>query len=238
VRLLSGAVTLWLLARGAKASKGGGSWFSAAALFAYAIAFSLAYLVLGAGVGALILFGAVQLTMLAAGLRAGERPRLVEWLGLAFALSGLVVLTLPGAAAPDLTGAALMALAGLAWGVYSLRGRGAVYPLAITADNFLRSVPLAAAAALAALPWAHVSPRGILLAAASGALASGVGYSLWYAALRGLSATRAAIVQLAVPALAAAGGVALLGETLTPRLAVAGLGIFGGVALAVLGRRR
>lgn len=238
VRLLSGALTLWVLTRSTKGALGGGSWASAAALFGYAIAFSLAYLVLGAGVGALLLFGAVQLTMFTAGLRAGEKPQPLEWLGLASALAGLVALTLPGASAPDPVGAALMVLAGVAWGIYSLRGRGAKNPLAVTADNFLRSLPMAGVVVLVALPWAKASLPGVGLAVASGALASGVGYSLWYAALRGLSATRAAIVQLAAPALAAIGGVVLLGEKLTLRLVLSGFAIFGGVMLAVLGRRR
>jgi drug/metabolite transporter (DMT)-like permease len=238
VRLCAGALMLALLSRtlGRRPVQRQGSWPAALALFGYAIAFSFAYLRLEAGVGALLLFAVVQLTMILAGVRAGERPRAAQWLGLAVAFAGLVVLTRPGASAPDPLGAALMASAGVAWGVYSLLGRGCAHPLAATADNFARAVPFALLASLSALPALHASGRGLALAAASGALASGVGYSLWYAALRGLTATRAAIVQLAVPVLAAAGSVALLGEPLTGRLLLGGCAVLAGVAIAVLRR--
>ncbi|HET9450073.1 MAG TPA: EamA family transporter, partial [Aggregicoccus sp.] len=214
-------------------------WPSALALFAYAAGFSLAYVRIGAGVGALLLFGCVQLTMLGAGLARGERPRALEWVGLAVALSGLVGLTLPGASAPDAVGALLMAGAGAAWGLYSLRGRGARNPLAATAGNFLRSVPLAALLWLLALllgQASSASARGLALAAASGALASGLGYSLWYAALPSLSAARAAIVQLSVPVLAAAGAVLLLDEPLTQRLVLGGAALLLGVLLSLRAR--
>jgi drug/metabolite transporter (DMT)-like permease len=240
IRLVSGALVLLMLHRATAARAHGatGSWTSAAALFAYAAAFSFAYLRIGAGTGALLLFGAVQATMLVWAWRAGERLGPLEWLGLVTALGGLVVLILPGLAAPDPAGAALMIAAGMAWGVYSLRGRGASDPLAVTASNFARAVPLALALSLLAAGRAHVTREGALLAAASGAVASGVGYSFWYAALRGLTATRAAIVQLSVPVLAAAGGVLLLGERLSPRLVFAGVAILGGVALGVSGGAR
>jgi drug/metabolite transporter (DMT)-like permease len=243
IRIVSGAVALWLLGRlaarpRAAAAAGAGSWASAVALFGYAAAFSFAYLRIGAGVGALLLFGAVQATMLAWGLRRGERLRWPEWVGLIAAVAGLIALVRPGLSAPDPGGAVLMIAAGIAWGAYSLRGRGATRPLAATASNFARAVPLAFALSIALLGSAHADARGVLLAAASGALTSGVGYSLWYAALAGLTATQAAIVQLSVPVLAAAGGVALLGEALTPRLMACGAIILGGVALAVLARRR
>lgn len=241
IRLVSGALVLLALdcatARPQSDMPPGGSWTSAAALFAYAAAFSFAYTRIGAGVGALVLFGAVQTTMLGWALRRGERLSAAEWLGLAAALGGLVALVRPGLAAPDRYGAVLMIGAGVAWGVYSLRGRGTARPLAATASNFARAVPFTAALSLGAWPSAHLTGEGALLAVASGALASGIGYSLWYAALRGLSATRAAIVQLSVPVLAAAGGVVLLGERPTLRLVVAGAAILGGVALAVAGRR-
>jgi len=244
IRIVSGALMLLLLVRAAGASRdgapvmGAGSWTSAAALFGYAAAFSFAYLRIGAGMGALLLFGAVQATMLAWALREGERLRWNEAAGLLAALAGLVALVRPGMSAPDAAGALLMIGAGVAWGVYSLRGRGAARPLAMTASNFARAVPMALALSLAGLGFAHLSLRGILLAVASGALSSGVGYSLWYAALRGLTATQASVVQLSVPVLAAAGGVAVLGEALTPRLLASGMAILGGVALAVLGPRR
>lgn len=240
VRLVSGALMLFLLARATSSSRSGpsgGSWASAAALFTYAAAFSLAYLRLSTGVGALLLFAAVQTTMIGWGLLRGERPTPVEWVGLVIAFGGLVLLTLPGAVAPDPVGLGLMVLAGMAWGVYSLRGRGSRFPLAATADNFARSVPMALAGLALAWSSTHLSVRGVVLAASSGAIASGLGYSLWYLALPGLSATRAAVVQLTVPVLAALAGVWLLGERVSLRLAVAGAMILGGVAIAVVLRR-
>jgi len=236
VRLVSGAAVLaWLVARRAESGRGRGNWTSGAWLFAYAVPFSFAYRTLDAGTGALILFGAVQTTMLAAGLLGGERPRVSQWLGLAVAIGGLVYLLLPGAEAPGAAGFALMATAGAAWGAYSLRGRGARDPLGETAGNFLRSVPLVALV-LAALSVFHAprfSTEGVALAAASGALASGLGYSIWYAALPGLSAVQAASVQLAVPVLAAVGGVVFMSETVGLRLAVASALILGGVGLSL-----
>ncbi|WP_164017583.1 DMT family transporter [Pyxidicoccus trucidator] len=236
VRLVSGALVLAVLLRVRGGRYTGGSWPSALALFVYAAGFSLAYVRIPAGVGALLLFGCVQATMLGMGLARGERPKAREVAGLLLALSGLVGLTAPGGSAPDPVGAALMAGAGVAWGVYSLRGRGNRNPLAATADNFLRSVPMAAALSAVGL-WVqgtpHATGHGVALAVASGALASGVGYSLWYAALPHLTATRAAIVQLSVPVLAAVGGVLLLGETLTQRLVFAGAALLMGVLLAL-----
>lgn len=236
VRLASGAFVLALLLvlRGARPREG--TFRSALALFAYAAGFSLAYVRIGAGVGALILFGCVQTTMLTAGVLRGERPSFVSGLGMVIAFSGLLLLAAPGATAPDPTGAAMMAIAGIAWGVYSLRGRKATNAMAATADNFIRTLPLTAALSLGSLVlWEkpHASVEGLALATASGALASGVGYSLWYAALPHLAAMRAAIVQLLVPVIAALGSVALLGEQLTPRMAMAGLLLIGGVLLAI-----
>ena len=235
VRLATGALALWLLAR-----RPGGSWRSALALFAYAAPFSFAYLRLGAGVGAFVLFASVQATMLGTAVVAGERPGARVWLGLAIAVGGLVGLTLPGAAAPDPLGSALMMVAGVAWGVYSLRGRRVADPLAATAGNFARTLPLAALLILGAVARTPLSasPRGLALAAASGALASGVGYSLWYTALRVIRATTAAVLQLVVPVLAAAAAVVLLGEPPTIRLLVSGAAITAGVALALLAERR
>ena len=240
IRIVSGAVALFLIARAAgphdPPSSAAGSWGSAAALVAYAAAFSFAYLRIDAGIGALLLFGAVQVTMLGWALFRGERPGGTEWAGLLAALAGLVALVRPGLTAPDPLGAALMLAAGVAWGAYSLRGRRAGAPLLETAANFARAAPLALALELAAPGPTSLSLRGALLATASGALTSGVGYSLWYAALRGLTATRAAIVQLSVPVLAAAGGVAVLGERPTPRLLGCAAVVLGGVALAIAGR--
>lgn len=240
IRLASGALVLLALARATRpgVARPRRSWAGVGSLFLYAAPFSYAYVELGAGVGALVLFGVVQLTMIGWGIARGERPGALVWLGLALALGGLVALVLPSAHAPSPVGLALMALAGVGWGAYSLLGRGAGDPLLRTASNFAWDVPLAAAllgAAAAAAPL-HVTATGALLAAASGAIASGIGYSLWYAALRGLTATRAGILQLLVPIEVALGGVALLGEPMTPRLALVGAVILGGVALAILGR--
>jgi drug/metabolite transporter (DMT)-like permease len=241
IRVVSGALTLLLLAQrmgGSSALMRSGSWRAAAALFGYAIAFSLAYRNLSAGTGALLLFGAVQLTMIVVALRAGERPRALEWAGLAAACAGLVVLVAPGLAAPSPLGATLMVVAGICWGMYSLLGRGSRAPLLDTASNFLRATPLALGVSLILFADMHVSREGAVLAVASGSIASGLGYVSWYAALRGLSATRAGIVQLTVPLIAALGGVILLGEMLSVRLGIAALLILGGIALAISARKR
>jgi drug/metabolite transporter (DMT)-like permease len=240
IRLAAGALVLACVMRSRRQPPAAGDWraqlLAAALLFAYVALFSFAYVSLAAGTGALILFGAVQLTMLGAGLLAGERFTPAGWAGMALALAGLAVLLLPGAAAPSLHGAMLMAGAGVAWGGYSLRGRGAADPLAATAASFLRAAPLGVLMALAFAARAHADARGVGLAAASGALTSGLGYVLWYAALRRLTALRAAAVQLSVPPIAAFGGVLLLGEAFTLRLGLASLAIIGGIAL-VLGSR-
>jgi drug/metabolite transporter (DMT)-like permease len=240
VRLLSGAVALQAVSRLTRPATATdrGSWPSAVALWLYAATFSFAYLSLGAGTGALILFGAVQATMILAGLLGGERLRPAEWLGLLVAVAGLVYLVLPGLTAPDPAGAALMAVAGIAWGAYSLRGRATVNPVAVTSANFLRTLPFALGASLVMLPQARLSPRGIILAVLSGSLASGGGYVLWYAVVRRMTASRAATLQLAVPALTAVGGVAFLGEKPTLRLVLAAAAILGGVGLAVSSRSR
>jgi drug/metabolite transporter (DMT)-like permease len=236
VRLASGALALSLIAWRRGRLEAHGSLASTFALFGYAAAFSFAYLRLAAGTGALILFGSVQATMVGSGLVFGERPRLVEWVGLAIAIVGLVLLVRPGATAPDALGAGLMALAGAAWGAYSLRGRGGRDPVAANARNFVGSLPLALLTSVVTLRSLHASAAGVVLAAVSGALTSGVGYAVWYAALRGLTATRAAIVQLAVPVLAAVGGVVVLGETISVRLVGCAALVLGGVALAVSAR--
>ncbi len=240
VRLVSGALVLVLLTRLAGAERttsgGSGSWMSAVALFAYALTFSLAYVTLDAGIGALLLFGAVQATMIGVGLVSGDRPRAGEWLGLVTAVGGLVYLVAPGLTAPDPLGALLMAASGVAWGVYSLRGRGATAPVLTTAGNFARTVPMALVASALAWSLFHAEARGVVLALVSGVVTSGLGYVIWYQALRGLTATRAAIVQLLVPVLAAFGGVWVLDERVTLRLGIASLLILGGVAVAVIAR--
>jgi drug/metabolite transporter (DMT)-like permease len=239
IRLLSGALMLWLIVALRRPMHGiGGSWPSAAALFAYAAAFSFAYVSLPTGVGALLLFGAVQATMILAGLRAGERLNGRQITGLALALGGLGYLMLPGLSAPPLGGSLLMMAAGIAWGVYSLRGRGTADPLGATAGNFLRATPLGIGLSALMLPWAQVDAEGAGYAVLSGALASGAGYAVWYAALRGLAATSAATVQLSVPVIAAAGGTLLLDEPVTLRLVLASVAILGGIALVVLARTK
>jgi len=243
IRLSSGAMTLWLIVvlsqtknTDKSARQFNGNWLSALMLFLYVAGFSFAYLSLNAGVGALILFGAVQATMMLAAILSGERPYRIEWLGILLALTGLICLVLPGLSAPPLLGSVLMIIAGVAWGFYSLRGRGVTSPLAATTGNFIRAVPLAAVVFVLSFKQVNISAAGALPAILSGALASGVGYAVWYAALRGLSATRAATLQLAVPVLAAMGGVLFLSEAISLRLVVAAIMILGGVSLAVLGR--
>lgn len=239
VRLGAGAAFLWLVTtlRAGAPQRPPGHWGSALALFVYASAFSFAYVSLGAGTGALLLFSAVQLTMILAGFRAGERPRPREWIGFVLAIGGLVILVRPGLSAPSPGGAALMAAAGASWGVYSLRGRGSKEPLRNTAGNFLLTLPMAALLVLVTGSQGAWEARGVALATASGALASGAGYSIWYAALPALTATRAALVQLLVPVLAAAGGGVLLHEAVPLRLPISAALVLGGVALAVTSHR-
>jgi drug/metabolite transporter (DMT)-like permease len=240
VRLTSGALTLWLItvATGRRGSHAGsaGSWIAGALLFLYAISFSFAYVSLSAGTGALILFAAVQFTMIAAGLRSGERPLSVEWWGLSIAMAGLIYLVFPGIAAPSLGGSLLMAGAGIAWGAYSLLGRGVGNPIQATADNFLRTVPFVLVGALLQWPSLAVSPMGLLWAGLSGTITSGLGYVIWYAALIRLTATRAATVQLSVPVIAALGGVVFLSEEITWRLLISSAAILGGIGLSVSAR--
>ncbi|MGZ5241319.1 MAG: DMT family transporter [Caldimonas sp.] len=238
LRVASGALALWLIVclRDGSA-RPAGSWASALALFAYAAAFSFAYLSLTAATGALLLFGAVQATMIGVGIRRGESFRGWQIVGLACAVAGMVGLLLPGLSAPPLAGALLMLGAGVAWGVYSLRGRGAGDPLRVTAGNFLRAVAFAVVLSAATLPWAVLDAAGIAYAIASGALTSGIGYAIWYTALPRLKATSAATVQLSVPVIAALGGIALLGEAPTLRLVVASVAILGGIALVIVERQ-
>ena len=234
IRLVSGAIVLWLIVRvRSGARSGGGNWPSAFALFAYAAGFSFAYLSLTAATGALLLFGAVQATMIAHGIWAGERLRGRQLAGLAVALGGMVGLLLPGLSAPPLAGALLMIGAGVAWGIYSLRGKGGGDPTRVTAGNFMRAAPIAAALSLATLDALSLDRAGVGYAIASGALASGVGYAIWYRVLPALKSTHAATVQLSVPVLAAVGGVVFLGEALSLRLVLASTAILGGVALVI-----
>jgi drug/metabolite transporter (DMT)-like permease len=238
VRIFSGAAVLWLIVKMRNATrKEAGNWPSALALFAYAAAFSFAYNSLSAGTGALLLFGAVQATMILWGFRKGERLHTIQLIGLVFAVTGLVVLLSPGLSAPPLGGSILMLGAGVAWGIYSLRGRQSGDAVAATTGNFLRAVPLAAAVSIVLLRWTHLDSLGISYAAISGAITSGLGYVIWYTALPGLKANSAASVQLSVPVLAAAGGILLLGELLTLRFLFASIAVLGGIALVVIEKR-
>ena len=235
IRLISGAVVLWLIVQMRRGTfTGGGNWSSAFALFAYAAGFSFAYVSLSAATGALLLFGAVQTTMIGYGIYAGERLRTLQIIGLFLALAGLVVLLLPGLTAPPLVGSVLMLGAGVAWGIYSLRGKAAGDPIRVTAGNFLRAVPIAVVLSLIMLSGSSLDTAGFWYAASSGALASGIGYVIWYTVLPALKATSAATVQLSVPVIAAAGGVVMLGESISLRLVLASIAILGGIALVIL----
>ena len=215
-------------------SWGQGNWRSALALFIYAVAFSYAYVSLSAATAALLLFGAVQVTMIGHGLWCGERLHGLQLIGLVLALAGLVGLLLPGLSAPPMFGAALMLAAGVAWGVYSLRGKGAGDATRVTAGNFLRTVPVAIVLILLMPHGETLDYAGAGYAVASGALASGVGCAIWYTVLPALNSTRAAIVQLCVPVIAAIGGIVLLGELLTLRLVLASAAVLKGISLVIL----
>ena len=245
IRIFSGAAALWLIMRirrGLMVERTAsplveGNWWSALALFAYAAAFSFAYRNLTAATGALLLFGAVQATMIFWGLRKGERLHAIQIVGLVLAVSGLVVLLFPGLSAPPFSGSILMLGAGVAWGIYSLRGKQSGNAVAATAGNFLRAVPLAAFVSIIMFPWAHIDRAGIGYAVVSGAIASGLGYVIWYTTLPHLKAANAATVQLSVPVLAATGGILLLGEPLTLRYLFASIAVLGGIALVVIEKR-
>ncbi len=241
VRLVSGAIALLLILHATSRGKrpaSYGSWMSAAMLFTYAVCFSFAYVSLDTGIGALILFGMVQTTMVAGALWAGDRPSVPEWVGWLLAVSGFVYLVSPGLTAPSPFGSVLMGIAGIGWGIYSLRGRNEPFALAGTTYNFVRSVPLVIVVSAMTLKDVHLSANGILLATMSGAITSGVGYSIWYTALRSISSMQAAMVQLSVPVLAAAGGILFLAESVSLRLIISGLLILGGIFLAIFGKAK
>lgn len=241
IRLASGAIVLLLLLGLSQRSLPrpiAGNWRAAASLFGYALAFSIAYIMLGAGTGALILFASVQVGIFGWAIVKGDRPGALEWLGLVVALAAFAWLVSPGLVAPHPVGTVLMVAAGLCWAAYTLLGRGSKSPLADTSGNFARTLPLAILLLLASLIAGPIHPAAAAYAVASGALASGVGYAVWYAVLPRLPRTTAAIVQLTVPAIAALGGVVLIGEQLTLRLVIASIGIIGGVAIALIGADR
>lgn len=235
IRLISGALMLWFVVHIRHSTHtGGGNWLSAFALFVYAAGFSFAYVNLPAATGALLLFGAVQATMIGYGVWVGERLRSLQIVGLMLAFGGLVGLLLPGLSAPPLYSSVLMLGAGVAWGIYSLRGKGAGDPTKVTAGNFLRAVPIAAALSVLMLNDTSLDIAGFWYAVSSGALASGIGYVIWYTALPALKATNAATIQLSVPVIAALGGIVFLGEAITLRLVLASVAILGGIALVIL----
>lgn len=261
IRLVSGAVVLYVLFQfsqisyfntGSTKSRGentvnpnvsepkksaNGSWLAASLLFIYAGGFSYAYLSLDTGMGALILFASVQITMILAGLVTGNRLKVLEWVGVLISIGGFAYLMLPGAGSPSFVGFVLMSCAGIAWGFYSLLGRGSLNPLADTALNFIRTLPLVAVMALFTLEDMQMSEKGVWLAMLSGAVTSGIGYTIWYMALRGLAAVQAAVLQLSVPVLATLGGVIFANEHLTLRLLLASLFILGGILLVILAKQ-
>lgn len=239
IRLISGAVALWLIVQIRQGTnEGKGNWLSASALFVYAAGFSFAYISLPAATGALMLFGAVQITMIGYGIWSGER--LLRWqvVGLILALGGLIGLLLPGLSAPPLYSSIMMLGAGVAWGVYSLRGRGVGDPTRVTAGNFMRAALIAVILSVLMLNNISLNNLSVWYAISSGAIASGIGYAIWYTALPGLKATNAATVQLSVPVIAAFGGIVFLGEPISLRLAIATVTILGGIALVILEKQR
>lgn len=262
IRILSGAVALWLILQSRRklivdgtasplvdgppnsspvtrhSSLRAGTWLSALALFIYAAGFSFAYVNLAAGTGALLLFGAVQATMILWGFRRGERLDVTEIIGIAIALIGLIVLVFPGISAPPLLGSAFMVAAGIAWGVYSLRGKTATDAAAATAGNFLRAVPFAVLLSLIAFRQTRIDSSGIVYAVISGGITSGLGYVIWYSALKALRAASAATVQLSVPVLAATGGILLLHEPISLRYVIASIAVIGGIALVIIEKQR
>jgi len=240
IRIIAGAICLWLITvvtrRGSVWTQG--SWVSAVILFVYAIPFSYAYGLLTAGTGALILFGTVQVTMIGGALVEGERPRARQWIGLLVAIGGLVNLLFPGIASPSPIGAGLMAIAGVAWALYSIQGRGAVDPVAQNGGNFVLTLPMLLIVSVLALKLQHVETSGAILAILSGAVTTGLGYAVWYSALRGLTATRAALVQLLVPVITVTGGVLFLREPLSSRVVLSAAIVIGGIALALTANER
>ncbi|MEC4724597.1 DMT family transporter [Shewanella sp. D64] len=248
IRLLSGILVLVIILLLAKfiqqrqsstvlgGNQAKGSWLAGFLLFLYAVTFSYAYVSLDTGIGALILFGAVQITMILISIFSGNRLHYLEWTGVVIAFSGFVYLVMPSLSTPSMTGFILMTISGVAWGVYTVRGRGCTDPISDTAYNFMRTLPFIAILLLVTIQNANLSQAGIMLAVMSGAIASGVGYSVWYFAIRGLSVTQAAAVQLLVPIIAAIGGVLFANEVVSQRLVIASCMVLGGIMLLVLGR--
>lgn len=239
IRLLSGTLVLLVILKinsKKNNSYSRGSWPAGLMLFLYAITFSFAYITLDTGTGALILFGSVQITMILLSLISGNRLHITEWMGVSIAFTGFVYLILPGVTTPSVMGFLLMTVAGIAWGIYTLKGRGSDDPLMDTTYNFLRTVPFVIILAIFTVQNTQLSSEGVFLAVLSGGIASGIGYTIWYIALGGLSATQAAVVQLLVPVIAAFGGVIFVSEAISLRLTLSAFMILGGILLVVLGR--
>jgi len=237
IRLLSGILMLVLilaLSRPASKKRSTGSWTASFMLFLYATTFSFAYVSLDTGIGALILFGAVQITMIMISLIKGTRLHVSEWLGVILAFSGFIYLVMPGLTAPSLTGFLLMATAGIAWGIYTVKGQASQNPVSDTTYNFLRTLPFVLILVMITFPHARLSNEGILLAVLSGAITSGIGYAVWYMALRELSISKAAVVQLCVPIIAAAGGILFAHETIPQRMLLASVMILGGILMVIM----
>lgn len=243
IRLLSGAITLFIILSIKGSIKGSnkgalskGSWKASFALFIYAIAFSYAYLSVDTGTGALILFGSVQITMIMLSLISGTRFHLVEWSGVIIAFSGFIYLILPNISTPSMNGLILMTVSGISWGIYTLKGRSSINPLMDTTYNFLRTIPLVAILVVLTMHDMNYSFEGVILALVSGAITSGVGYTIWYIALGGLSSTQAAVIQLSVPVIAAIGGVLFVSEEITMRLIISAAVVLSGILMVILGK--
>jgi len=243
VRLLAGAIVLTVIMSISKIKSNSntnsstkGSWPASIALFIYALTFSFAYVTLDTATGALILFGSVQIAMILMSIFSGNRLHISEWFGMAIAFTGFVYLILPGVTTPSVIGFLLMTVSGIAWGIYTLKGRGSKNPIMDTAFNFLRTMPFVIILAIVTFKYAHYSSEGILLAVLSGSIASGIGYMIWYSALSGLSVTQAAVLQLLVPVIAAVGGSIFVSESISFRLTVSSAMILGGILMVVLGR--
>lgn len=241
IRLLTGAIGLILLVsikNNEALQLKQGSWLSALLLFLYATSFSYAYISLNTGAGALILFAAVQLTMVIVTLLKGKMLSAYEWVGLFVAFAGLTYLLLPSASSPSWNGSLLMVLSGVAWGLYTLAGKGTLNPLASSANNFLRTTPFVVLLFLFTVENAEMSNTGIVLAITSGAITSGLGYAVWYVALNGLTVTQAAVVQLTVPIIAAFGGILFVDESLTMQLIIASILVLGGIFVSSISKKK
>jgi len=239
IRLLSGAIVLLIILKMNRIKNSSpikGNWFASLMLFLYAVTFSFAYITLDTGTGAIILFGSVQITMILLSLISGNRLLITEWIGVSIAFIGFIYLVSPGVTSPSIMGFSFMTVAGIAWGIYTLKGRDSLNPLMDTANNFFRTIPFVMFLAVIAIQSTYYTTEGILLAALSGGIASGIGYTIWYVALGGLSAIQAAVVQLLVPVIAALGGVIFLSEKITLRLTLSGIMILGGILMVVWGR--